>query len=154
MACCGGTRVEQLPFAMSGFRMTRRFFERVAALCTKLPVQTVATMAGLAWDTAARVDKRAIEMALGDRTLDGVRLRWIGVDEVSRVRIAKRLGPHIDSVIAGHQQNLRLGLVEAINGKIAALRVQARGYRDPEYYKLKIFQRCSLPDNPWAQIVL
>lgn len=36
VACCGGTRVERLPFAMEGFRMTRRFFERVAALCTKL----------------------------------------------------------------------------------------------------------------------
>ena len=47
-----------------------------------------------------------------------------------------------------------MGLVESINSKIAALRVQARGYRDPEYFKLKIFQRCSLPDNPWAAIVL
>jgi hypothetical protein len=26
--------------------------------------------------------------------------------------------------------------------------------RDPEYFKLKIFQRCSLPDNPWAKVVL
>ena len=28
LACCGGTRVERLPFAMPGVRMTRRFFER------------------------------------------------------------------------------------------------------------------------------
>ena len=47
-----------------------------------------------------------------------------------------------------------MGLVESVNSKIAALRVQARGYRDPEYFKLKIFQRCSLPTNPWADIVL
>jgi transposase len=331
VACCGGTRVEQLPFGMPGFRMTHRFFERLAALCTRLPVETVARMAGLSWDTVARVDKRAIEMALGDRSLDGMRLRWIGVDEVSRtgghvyftvvtdletgrvvwiadgkgekgflpflealgpigrrrirgvvsdlgykglveehlpgaipildrfhivqwvnealnqlrrrlfsgapqdelgrtmkvkkwmllsarerlrhkdklvlaqlmaqneplyqayllkeqlrgilqhawkyfgalrsrleewidavketghrelVRIAERLEPHIESVVAGHRHPVRLGLVESINSKIAALRVQARGYRDPEYFKLKIFQRCSLPDNPWAQIVL
>ena len=46
------------------------------------------------------------------------------------------------------------GLVESINSKIAALRVQARGYRNPEDFKLKIIQRCGLPDNPWAQIVL
>ena len=39
IACCGGTRVEQLPFVMPGFRMTRRFFSRIAALCTRLPIQ-------------------------------------------------------------------------------------------------------------------
>jgi transposase len=68
--------------------------------------------------------------------------------------VALRLATHLDAVIAGHQHDVPLGLVEAINGKIASLRRQARGYRDPEYFKLKIFQRCSLPDNPWATIVL
>jgi transposase len=67
--------------------------------------------------------------------------------------VALRLAAHLDAVIAGRQHDVPLGLVEAINSKIAALRYQARGYRDPEYYKLKIFERCSLPDNPWAQIV-
>lgn len=331
ISCCGGTRVEQLPFAMPGFRMTRRFFERVAALCTKLPVHAVARMAGLSWDTVARVDKRAIELALGDRDAALQGLRWIGVDEVSRTgghvyftvvtnletgrvvwigdgkgerglkeffeklgkrgrrrirgavsdlgyqavladhlpravhvldrfhivqwvnealnqlrrrlftaapvdqlgrtfkvrkwmlltarerlrhrdkllltrlmqlneplyqayllkeqlrgillqgwkylgalrsrvrewietvldsdleelrKVARRLEPHIEAIVAGHRHDLKLGFVESINSKIAALRVQARGYRNPEYFKLKIFQRCSLPDNPWAVIVL
>src|SRR5437867_8203547 len=45
VACCGSTRTEQLSFAMPGFRMTRRFFERIAALCTRLPVLAVAEMA-------------------------------------------------------------------------------------------------------------
>jgi transposase len=331
VACCGGTRVEEMPFVMQGFRMTRRFFERIAALCTRLPIQPVAGMADLSWDTVARVDKRAIEMALGDLDPSLMKLRWIGVDEVSRTgghvyftivtdlesgqvvwigdgkgekgflpflkalglrgqrrirgvvsdlgyksvvethlpraipildrfhivqwmnealnqlrrrlfsaapkhqlgktlkvrkwmllsarerldrsnrllldrlmqlnaplyqayllkeqlrailqhpwryfrvlrrrlrqwiaaaeetalpelhKVANRLEPHIESVVAGHQHKLRMGLVESINSKIAALRVQARGYRDPEYFKLKIYQRCSLPDNPWAEIVL
>ena len=70
------------------------------------------------------------------------------------VRVADRLEPHLDAVVAGHRYDIKLGLVEAINSKIGALRVQARGYRDPEYFKLKIFQRCGLPDNPWAAIVL
>lgn len=331
VACCGGTRTERLPFVMPGFRMTPRLFERVAALCTRLPIAVVAQMARLSWATVAKVDARAIELGLGDRPLDLQALRWIGVDEVSwtggrryftivtdlqsgrvvwigngkgrkgllpflralgakgrrklrgvvsdlgyqsiiaaRLRhavhvldrfhivqwvnealtqlrrrlfsgaprdelggtlkakkwmllsarenlehkdklllnelmalneplyqgyllkeqlrailrypwryfgllrqrlhdwimsvlgsslpefkkVAHRIAKHIDAVIAGSQHDVPLGLVEAINGKIAALRRQARGYRDPEYFKLKIFQRCSLPDNPWARIVL
>ena len=331
VACCGATRTEQLPFAMPGFRITRRFFERIAALCTRLSVQAVALMAGLSWDTVARIDKKAIEMARGDQDLDLGSLRWIGVDEVTRtgghvyftivtdmlsgkvvwigdgkgekgmkpflealgpkgrrrirgvvsdlgyydvittwlakavhildrfhivqwmnealnqlrrrifsaapvdemgrtlklkkwillsarekldrkdlrilnqlaeinedlfhayllkeqlrgiltypwkylgalrrrldewcdvarlaelpevVRVADRLEPHLEAVVAGHRHDIKLGLVEAINSKIGALRVQARGYRDPEYFKLKIFQRCGLPENPWARIIL
>ena len=84
IACCGGTRVERLPFAMPGHRMTRRFFERLAALCTRLPVQAVAMMANLSWATVAKVDGRAIELALGDQGALLQGLRWIGVDEVSR----------------------------------------------------------------------
>ena len=83
VACCGGTRSERLPFAMPGFRMTRRMFERIAALCTKLPIAAVAQMARLSWATVAKVDGRAIALGLGDRTLDLQSLRWIGVDEVS-----------------------------------------------------------------------
>lgn len=331
LACCGGTRVERLPFAMPGHRMTRRFFHRLAALCTRLPVSAVAQMANLSWATVAKVDSRAIELALGDRTAALADLRWIGVDEVSRTgghvyftivtnlktgrvvwigdgkgrkgllpflralgpkgrrklrgvvsdlgyqailasrlpravhvldrfhivqwvnealnqirrrlfsgaprdelgrafkvkkwlllsarenlehkdkrllnelmelnqplfqayllkeqlrgilrypwkyfgvlrarlhdwilgvfdtalpelaRVAQRLARHLDAVIAGHEHDVPLGLCEAINSKIGVLRFQARGYRDPEYFKLKIFQRCSLPHNPWARIVL
>ena len=47
VGCCGGTRVERMPFAMPGFRMSRRLFERVAALCTRLPIAAVAQMAKL-----------------------------------------------------------------------------------------------------------
>ena len=78
----------------------------------------------------------------------------LATDVAELARVARRLEPHVEAVVAGHKHDIKLGLVESINNKIAALRVQARGYRDPEYFKLKIFQRCSLPDNPWAQIVL
>jgi transposase len=331
IACCGGTRVERLPFAMPGFRMARRFFERIAALCTRMPVYVVMKMANLAWDTVARVDKCAIELALPDLSHRLRGLRWMGVDEVSRTgghdyftivtnletgcvvwigdgkgskglapffealgpkgrrrirgvvsdlgyrqplvtkvpaatwildrfhivkwlneglnalrrrlfsgapkddlgrslkvqkwlllsarerlehkhkltltkllarneplykayvlkellrgvllhpwkylgalrrrlegwlgeasasglpeiaQVAERLQPHVEAVVAGHAHHVKLGLVEATNGKIAALRVQGRGYRKREYHKAKIYQRCSLPDNPWAQIIL
>jgi len=333
VACCGGTRVEKFPWEASGHRMTRRFFERIAALCTRLPVLGVAKMAGLSWDTVARVDKTATRMALGadDALLDG--LRFIGVDEVSRdgghryftmvsdletgrvvwiaegkrksaleaffIKLGKRgckrlqivtsdlgagyvevigqyakharhildrfhivkwlneavkevrrrlfggaprdevgrklkakqwmllsareklrhrhklalaelmranrplyrayllkehlrgilhhpwvylgallrnletwcsaavrsrlpemrevgwrLRNHLEKVVAGFHAGVKLGVVEGNNGKVDLLRREAHGYRNVEYFKLKIFQRCSLPDNPWAEIIL
>ena len=68
--------------------------------------------------------------------------------------VAHRIAKHLDAVIAGHQHDVPLGLVEATDDKIATLCRQARGYRDSEYFKLKIFQRCSRPSKPWTAIVL
>jgi transposase len=333
LLCCGASRVEVFGWEAPGHRMTRRFFERVAALCTKLPVQTVADLCGLSWDTVARVDQSAIRLAVGEEgpSLEG--LRWIGVDEVSRTgghvyftivtdleggrvvwvgegksektleaffhklgrkrcrkirgvvsdldgaylaaiakaiphavhvldrfhivqwlnhaldsirrrifgggpkdqlgralkikrwlllmareklgltdkrllrrllplnhplylayllkeqlrailhhpwsyirslrrnlmawiyaahqsglpeyqTLAQRLHLHRDKIVAGFHAPIRLGLVESINAVIGLLRRQAHGYRLPEYFRWKIFQRCSLPNNPWAEIVL
>ncbi len=331
--CCGGTRVEAYPWEAQKHRMTRRFFERVAALCTRLPVRQVAALTGLSWDTVARIDSEATRLALGgdQPSLDG--LRWIGIDEVSRtgghvyftivtnlqtgrvvfvgdgkgedalapffeqlgarrqrrirgvvsdlnagylasvqryipkamhvldrfhivlwlnealnqlrrrlfgaapdddlgrtlkvkkwlllsawerldpedkrllrrlceantplfqghllkerlrallqhpwrylgafrrnfeawcraveesalpefLRVARRLTAHLEKIVAGFSAGIPLGLVEATNGKIGMLRRQCKGLRDPEYFKFKIYQRCSLPDNPWATIHL
>jgi transposase len=75
--------------------------------------------------------------------------RWCDAVLASDLRhfkpVAKRLTKHLDKVLAGFATDVKMGLAEALNGKIAFLRRQARGYRDPEYFKLKIFQRCSLP---------
>jgi len=333
--CCGGLLVEAFPFeAPGGHRMTRRLFEKIAALCVRMPVQTVAEMARLSWDTVARIDQTAVKLALGGDapSLDG--LRWIGVDEVSRtggrvyftivtdlitgrvvwvgdgkgrrplehffqalggkrckkiqgvvsdlaagyleaivqaipqakhvldrfhiiqwanealnqirrrifggapskgtlgqalkakkwmlliarerlkatdrrlldrlrtlnaplytayllkeelramlrhpwkylgallrnlkawayavqkaghvelIKVASRLMTHFDKFAAGFSAGVRLGLVEAINGKIALIRRESRGIRNQQHFRFKIYQRCSLPKNPWAGIVL
>jgi len=332
LLCCGGTRVESFAWEAPGHRMTRRFFELLAALCRRLPVSKVGQMAGLSWDTVARVDKASIQLSLGDGpSLNDV--RWIGVDEVSRTggrdyftivtnlrsgevvwigdgkgeealaaffrvlgpkrcrkiqgvvsdlgrgylaaiatyiphavhvldrfhivqwvnetvdkirrllfgaapaddlgrglkikkwlllraseaiplgqkrllnrllrrnrrlhrayvlkeqlrailnyswtymgalrrslqswcsmairshdkalrTVGKRIRLHIEKIIAAFEHQIPMGLVEAVNGNISQLRRQARGYRDPEYHKLKILQRCSLAKDPYAIVVL
>lgn len=332
VACCGSTRVEAFPWEAKGHRMTRRFFELIAALCRRLPVSAVAVMAGLSWETVAQVDKDSIALSLGaGPSLEG--LRWIGVDEVSRTgghvyftvvtnlrsgevvwigdgkgeeslaaffrrlgrrgcrqirgvvsdlgggylaailryiphaihildrfhivqwvngavdairrqvfgaapaddlgrqfkvrkwlmlrayealelgqkrwlgrllsrnrplqrayllkeqlrailhfpwrylgalrrnllvwcnmavrsrlvplkRVGRRLRIHIEKVVAAFEHDVPLGLVEVVNRKIGFLRRQAHGYRDVEYFKLKIYQRCSLANDPYAKVIL
>jgi transposase len=332
LRCGAGSRVEVFPWAAPGHRMTRRFFERVAALCVKLPVAEVARLAGLSWNTTARVDADAIRLALGGDTPSLGKLRWLGIDEVSRTggnvfftivtdlesgrvvylgdgkreealagffdqlgprackriqgvvsdlaasylnvivryvphakhaidrfhivqwvnralsdvrrrifggapkdglgrelkvqkwvlvsarenlkpeserllqrleelnqplyrayllkeelrallhktwtdfvefrtnlrawceaateaspefaKVATRLTQHEDKVVDGFLPGMKMGIVEAINGKVALLRWRARGYRIVNYFKLKIFQACSLGHNPWASVIL
>lgn len=68
--------------------------------------------------------------------------------------VARRLRPHFDAIAAAFLHPAKIGVVEQVNGKIVHLRRAACGYRDVEYFKLKIYQRCSLPSNPWAEIIL
>lgn len=331
--CCGGTPVEALSIRAGTHRMTVRFFERLAALCRRLPVESVAEMAQLSWDTVGRVDKESIELPLGGSAPEiPRRLRAIGIDEVSRTggrvyftivtnlvtgkvlhvgdgkgepglrsfieklgpkrakkirvvvadlgyqrairehlpqavylldrfhvvqwvndalsrlrrrifggapsdttgqelkvkkwlllsgrenlehrhklrlsrllamnrplykayvlkeqlreilahpwqnlaalrkrlrrwcnlmswsqvaelkRAGRRIRDSLERIVARYEHlDLPMGLVEATNGIIANLRRQARGYRDVEYFKLKIYQRCSLENDPWAEIIL
>ena len=332
LRCGKATTVETFPWEAQGFRTTRRFFERVAALCRHTTVSEVARLVALSWDTVARIDGASTRLALGGDEPDLGSLRWIGVDEVSRtgghvyftvvtdlisgrvvflgdgkregalveffeklgprrcrrirgvvsdlgssylpviarfipharhvldrfhivqwlneglndlrrrifggapkdelgqslkvkkwillsarenldfehkvelerlcslnhplyiayllkeqlrailhhpwsylgalrrnlvawcatargaapeyVKIANRLEPHLEKVVAGFNSGVRLGFVEATNGKIALIRRQARGYRNIEIFKLKIFQRCSLPSDPYGRVVL
>jgi transposase len=333
LRCGSRSRVEVFPWAApGGHRMTRRFFELLAALCIKLPVAEVARMASLSWHTVALVDAEAIRLALGGDTPALGKLKWIGVDEVSRTggnvfftivtdlesgrvvylgdgkteealagffeqlgprackriqgvvsdlaasylnvivryvphakhaidrfhivqwvnralsdvrrrifggapknglgrelkvkkwvlvsarenlkpeseqllqrleelneplyrayllkeelrallhntwgdfaalrhslrawcvaareaapefgRVAARLTLHEEKVVDGFLPGMKMGVVEAINGKVALLRWRARGYRIADYFKLKIFQACSLEHNPWASVIL
>jgi transposase len=83
--CCEGTPVEALPLRAGRRHMTVRFFERVAALARVLPVQEVARMADLSWDTVGSVDKESTRLALGGpRPWIPKKLKAIGIDEVSR----------------------------------------------------------------------
>jgi len=331
--CCDAASVERLSIRAGGHRMTRRFFERVAALARVMPVDEVARLCGLSWDTVGRVDKEATELALGGQEPwlpDD--LREIGIDEVSRtgghvyftvisnlrtgrviylgdgkgeegllpflaklgpkglrrirvvvadlgfqraierhfpraryvldrfhivkwinegldairrrvfgggprdstgrefkikkwlllsgaenlehrnrlelsrllelnrplykayllkeqfreilrypwrdlkalarrlrrwtcqmswsqerelLPISRRIRQSIDRIVARYEfPHIPMGLVEALNGTIANLRRQARGYRNPEYFKLKIFQRLAIVDDPWREVVL
>ncbi len=47
--CCGGTRVERMPWESPGHRMTRHFFELIVGLCRRLAISEVARMARLSW---------------------------------------------------------------------------------------------------------
>lgn len=85
-------------------------------------------------------------------------LAWCHMAIRSRLRPLKKVGyrlrQHIEKVVAAYQHHVPLGLVEAINRKIGFLRRQAHGYRDTQYSKLKIYQRCSLARDPYAKVTL
>lgn len=68
---------------------------------------------------------------------------WIEEAAASGVRVlkdaARKLLAWKPFILNGHKHQISTGLQEAINGKIGTLQRNARGYRDDEYLKLRIF---------------
>jgi len=59
-------------------------------------------------------------------------------------RFCKLLDKHRDGVLAYFIDPVSTALSEAMNSKINALKTRARGYRDLDYFILKIYQQCGL----------
>lgn len=75
---CGPT-IEAVPWLDRYARMTTRFAENVARLAAVLPIQHVAKLYGLSWDTVRSIDRASMEARLGPIDLTGV--RRIAIDE-------------------------------------------------------------------------
>ena len=71
-------------------------------------------------------------------------LRWQRLEPFQR--FATMVAAHWDGIEAyGHEENkVPLGFVEGLNNKIRAIQCRAYGYRDEEYFRLKILT-CMLP---------
>lgn len=61
-------------------------------------------------------------------------------------RFAKRLKPYLHGIIARCDHPLNTSIVEGINNTIKVIKRRAYGYRDQEYFFLKI--RAAFPGNP------
>ena len=76
--------------------------------------------------------------AAARRVLDG----WIRRAEASGIamleRFAATLRDHSDGILAYYDCPISTGPLEGVNTKIQALKRQAYGFRDPEFFKLKI----------------
>jgi len=77
------------------------------------------------------------------------------------MRLTAPLFNVLDYEISGRDLILILGglfllakSTHEIHNKLEGEESHEAGRRPPECLKLKIFQRCSLPDNPWVEIVL
>jgi transposase len=89
-----------------------------------------------------------------DSALKGVRflLNWISDARLTGikplVRLANTLESHIYGLVSYFKHRINNGFAEGINNKIKTLKRQAYGYRDMEYFKLRLYhlhaQRYSL----------
>lgn len=78
---CGqcGPKVEATPWLEKYARITRRFAESVARLCTMLPIKHVAEWYRLGWDTVKAIDRAHLERTLPAPDLSG--LTVLAMDE-------------------------------------------------------------------------
>jgi transposase len=69
--------------------------------------------------------------------------RWVKAAEKSGIKLlqtfAKTLASHRQGILAWYDYPISTGPLEAVNNKIKLLNRQAFGYRDPEFFQLKLF---------------
>jgi transposase len=86
---------------------------------------------GLVWK---QPDKTAAHLFLDD---------WIARAEVSGVRMlqkfARTLASHREGILAYYDHSISTGPLEAVNNKIKLMQRQAYGYRDIDFFTLKIY---------------
>jgi len=67
---------------------------------------------------------------------------WIAKAEASGIRIlkvfAKTIAIHIQEILAYYDHRISTGPLEGMNNKIKTMKRQAYGFRDMEFFKLKI----------------
>jgi transposase len=108
--------------------------ERLAdALALNTPLTTVYYMKEDLRQVWWQSSKAAARRVLSD---------WIRRAEASGIsmleRFAATLREHYDGILAYYDCPISTGPLEGVNTKIQALKRQAYGYRDPEFFKLKI----------------
>ncbi|URA09650.1 ISL3 family transposase [Thermospira aquatica] len=76
-----GVKVERLEFLEKNKRVTKELTHQVSELCKVMSVEDVATFEHLHWQTVKEMDKKAIQKAQSERSLEGITV--LGVDEIS-----------------------------------------------------------------------
>jgi transposase len=84
-----GVRIEKYPWAQGKQTLTTALVNVLSRWCQLLPIETVATMYGLQWNTVYTAVKNAVKYGLEHRELTGV--LFIGIDEISRRKGQKYL---------------------------------------------------------------
>ena len=79
------------------------------------------------------------DKAVANRFLDA----WImdALDSGIRllIKFAKTLAAHRSGLLAWYEAPISTGPLEAVNNKIRLMQRQAYGYRDPEFFQLKVY---------------
>ncbi|MBI5286555.1 MAG: transposase family protein [Deltaproteobacteria bacterium] len=76
-----GVKVEVPGFLDRGRRETQQLAHQVSELCKVMDIEDVATFEHLHWQTVKDIDKKAIEKAQSERSLEGITV--LGVDEIA-----------------------------------------------------------------------
>lgn len=78
------------------------------------------------------------DKSAGERFLDGWLARAWGSDVPILARLADTLDAHREGILAWYDHPITTGPLEGTNNKIKVLKRRAYGYRDTEFFKLKI----------------
>ena len=88
-------------------------------------------------------DLRQLWSQSNKKTARRILADWIRYAEISGIRMlmkfAKTLALHRESILAYYDYPISTGPLEGTNNKIRTMQRQAYGFRDPEFFKLKLY---------------
>ncbi len=159
---CGAVRQAEVDFAPGQHRYTKRFGRYVLDLVECMAMSDVAKHLGVSWNLVKTILKAELRRRFSRPRLRDV--RRIAIDEIcigrghryltvlgdwiARARatgigqmrqMADTLSVYKDGVLAYYDVPISTGPLEGTNTKIKLLQRQAYGYRDQEFFRLRIF---------------
>ena len=69
--------------------------------------------------------------------------------EILYQQLAQTLSGHREGLLASYDCPISTGPLEGTNTKVKLMQRQAYGFRDHEFFKLKILPPCTRPDTNW-----
>ena len=140
-----------LPFMVGTHRFVRSFALTVLDMLRFSTIRSVAEYLGVGWDLVKNIHKERLQF-LYRKIPEQFLAVWCRDAMNSGIRALKRVGKTLGAyrtcLLNYFKHRITSGAVEGLINKIKTLKRQAYGFRDPEYFKLRLYhlntQRYSL----------
>jgi transposase len=156
---CGYRGYERLDWVREHSHCTRRFEDRVAMLCDHMSVKEVCGVTGLGWRTVKNADMNCIREQLkpldeqdpimDEKTAETAMTRlgtWKENVQESMIKeyqsLVKTLDHYLYGVLNYFKHRITNAGSEGFNNKINLIKRRAYGFRDIDYFMLKILKTC------------
>lgn len=143
---CGAVKRIKLGFADERVSYTQAFERYVLELSRMMTIQDIARHLGVGWDMIKEIQKRHLlrqfwiqpDNKQAERFLTDWIRRALASGITMPAKFARTLGGYRSGLLSFYDHQISTGPLEGMNNKIKTMKRQAYGFRDLDFFKLKI----------------